>query len=43
MGNIFAANFSFGVLASHIFVIYFVILSFTSSNSLSKYSGVIIK
>ena len=38
--NIFVARFSFGVLASHIFVIYFVISLFTKSNNLSKHSGV---
>ena len=41
-GNIFVARFSFGVLASHIFVIYFVISLVTKSNNLSKHSGVIL-
>ena len=40
--NIFVARFSFGVLASLIFVIYFVISSFTKTNNLSKHSGVIL-
>ena len=40
--NIFVARFSFGVLSSHIFVIYFVISLFTKSNNLSKHSGVIL-
>ena len=40
--NIFAASFSFGVLTSLIFAIYFLILSFTSTNSSSKHSGVIL-
>ena len=40
--NIFVARFSFGVLASLIFVIYFVISSFTSTNNLLKHSGVIL-
>ena len=33
---IFVARFSFGVLASLVFVMYFVILSFTETNNLSK-------
>ena len=40
--NIFVARFSFGVLASLIFVIYFVISSFTKTNNLSKHSWVIL-
>ena len=40
--NIFVARFSFGVLASLIFVIYFVISSFTKTNNLLKHSGVIL-
>ena len=40
--NIFVARFSFGVLASLIFIIFFVILSFTKTNNLSKHSGVIL-
>ena len=40
--NIFEARFSFGVLASLIFIIYFAISSFTKTNNLSKHSGVIL-
>ena len=40
--NIFVARFSFGVLASLIFIIYFVISSFTKTNNLSKHSWVIL-
>ena len=40
--KIFVGRFSFGVLASVIFVIYFVISSFTSTSNLSKHSGVIL-
>ena len=40
--NIFVGRFSFGVLASVIYVIYFVISSFTSISNLSKHSGVIL-
>ena len=39
--NIFVARFSFGALASLIFVIYFVISLFTKTNNLSKHSGAI--
>ena len=38
--NIFVARFSFGVLASLIFVIYFVTLLFASTHNSSKHSGV---
>ena len=37
--NIFVAKFSFGALGSLIFVIYFVISSFTSTKTSSKHSG----
>ena len=40
--NIFVARFSFGVLASLIFIIYFVISLFTKINNLSKHLGVIL-
>ena len=40
--NIFVARFSFGVFLSLIFVIYYVISSFTKTNNLSEYSGVIL-
>ena len=40
--NIFVARFSFGVLASLIFIIYFVISLFTKTNNLSKYLWVIL-
>ena len=36
----FVASFSLDVIASHTFVIYFVIWSFTSTNNLPEYSGV---
>ena len=39
--NIFIARFSFGVLASLVFIIYFVIL-LTKANNLRKHSGVIL-
>ena len=39
--NIFVARFNFGVLASLIFIIYFVISSFTKANNSSKHSGVL--
>ena len=39
-GNIFVTRFSFGVLATLIFVIYFLISSFTKTNNLSKHSWV---
>ena len=38
--NIFVARFSFGVLTSLIFAIYFVILSFTRTNNSLKHSGI---
>ena len=38
--NIFVARFSFSVLSSLIFVIYFVISLFTSTNDSSKHAGV---
>ena len=41
-GNIFVTRFSFGVLASLIFVIYFVTSSFTKTNNLPKHSWVIL-
>ena len=40
--NIFVARFSFGVLASLIFVIYFVISSFTKTKNFFKHSGIIL-
>ena len=41
--NIFAVRFNFSKLASLVFVIYFVISSFASTNNSSKHSGVILK
>ena len=41
MWNISVGRFSFGVLASLIFVVYFVIFLFTSTNNSMKHSGVI--
>ena len=40
--NMFVARFGSGVLASLIFVIYFVTSSFTKTNNLLKHSGVIL-
>ena len=40
--NIFVARFSFDVLASLIFVIYFTISLFTSTNNSLKHSGIIL-
>ena len=40
--NIFVVRFSFGVLASLIFVSDFIISSFSNTNNLSKHSGVIL-
>ena len=40
--NIFVASFSFGVLASLMFVIYFVLLLFISTKNLPKHLRVIL-
>ena len=40
--NIFVARFSFGVHTSLVYIIYFAILLFTSTNNLLKHSGLIL-